>query len=71
MPELQINKDLKQFDINPDIKEIEPESEYNTELMPETSQEKVETKTALKPRGRPKGLKNKVYIPNPEFNRET
>jgi hypothetical protein len=37
MLELQINKNLEQFNINPDIEEIEPESEHDTELMPETS----------------------------------
>ena len=39
--------------------------------MPETTQERVETKTAPKSKGRPKGLKNKVYTLNPEFNKKT
>jgi hypothetical protein len=33
MPKLQINKDLKQLNINFNIK---TESEYNTKLIPET-----------------------------------
>ena len=39
--------------------------------MPKTIQERVETKTIFKSRGQPKGFKNKVYIPNPKFNKET
>ena len=37
--------------------------------MPKTTQEKVKTKMAPKSKGQPKGLKNKVYILNPEFNK--
>ena len=68
MPKLQINKDLKQLDINSNIK---IELEYNTKLILKTIQERVKTKTVLKLRGRPKSLKNKVYTPNPKFNKET
>ena len=68
MPELQINKDLEQLDINSNIK---IKLKYNTKLMPETTQEKVKIKTVPKLRGQPKGLKNKVYTLNPKFNRET
>ena len=67
MLELQINKDLEQLDVDSNI---EPESKHDIELMPETTQ-RVETKTAPKSRGRPKGLKNKVYTPNPKLNKET
>ena len=68
MPKLQINKDLKQLNINFNIK---TESEYNTELMPKSIQERVKTKIVFKLRGQLKGLKNKVYTPSPKFNRET
>src|SRR6266702_6470128 len=68
MLELQINKDLEQPDINSNI---EIELEHDTKLIPETTQERVKTKTAPKSRGRPKGLKNKVYTPNPKLNKET
>ena len=68
MLKLQINKDLKQLNINFNIK---IELEYDIKLMLETTQERVKTKTAPKLKGQPKGLKNKVYILNPEFNKET
>ena len=45
MPKLQINKDLEQLNINFNIK---TESEYNTKLIPKTTQERVETKTVFK-----------------------
>ena len=48
MLELYINKDLEQLDINSSIK---TKSEYNTKLMPETTQERVKTKIAPKLRG--------------------
>ena len=48
MPKLQINKDLKQLNINFNIK---TKSEYNTELIPETIQERVKTKIVLKLKG--------------------
>ena len=68
MPKLQINKDLKQLNINSNIK---TELKYNTKLILKTTQERVKTKTVLKLKGQLKGLKNKVYTPNPKFNRET
>ena len=68
MLKLYINKDLKQLDINSNIK---IKSKHDTKSMLETTQEKVETKTAPKSRGQPKDSKNKVYIPNPKFNRKT
>ena len=48
MPKLQIDEDLKQLNINFNIK---TESEHNTKLMPKTTQERVETKTVFKSRG--------------------
>jgi hypothetical protein len=39
--------------------------------MPETTQERVEIEIIPKLRGQFKGLKNKVPILNPKFNRET
>ena len=48
MPKLQINKDLEQLNINFNI---ETELKYNTKLMPETTQERVKTKTVFKSRG--------------------
>ena len=48
MPKLQIDEDLEQLNINSNIK---TESEYNTELIPETIQKRVKTKTVLKSRG--------------------
>ena len=68
MPKLQINKDLEQLNVDFNIK---IKLEYDIKLMLETTQERVETKMAPKSRGQPKGLKNKVYILNPKFNRET
>ena len=38
--------------------------------MSEAAQEGVKTKPEPKPKGRLKGSKNRVYTPNPEFNRE-
>ena len=68
MPEFQINKDLEQLEVNFKIK---IKLENNTKLILETIQERVKTKIVLKLRGRLKGLKNKVYILNPKFNRGT
>ena len=68
MPKLQINEDLEQLNINSNIK---IKLEYNTELMPETTQERVKTKIVFKSKSQLKGLKNKVHTPNPKFNRET
>ena len=68
MLKLYINKDLEQLDISSNIK---IKLEYNTKLMPETTQERIKTKIVPKSRGQLKGLKNKVYILNPKFNRET
>ena len=68
MPKLQINEDLKQLNINSNIK---TKSEYNTKLILKTTQERVKTKTVLKSKSQLKGLKNKVYTPNPKFNKET
>ena len=68
MLELYINKDLEQLDVNSNIK---IELEYNTKLMLKTTQERVKTKMVPKLKGQLKGLKNKVYILNPKFNRET
>ena len=68
MLELYINKDLEQLDVNSNIK---IKLEYNTELMLEITQERVKTKMVSKLKGWPKGLKNKVYTLNPEFNKET
>ena len=68
MPKLQIDEDLEQLNINFNI---EIELKYNTKLMPETIQERVETKMVFKLRGQLKGLKNKVYTLNPKFNRKT
>ena len=48
MPKLQIDKDLKQLNINSNI---ETELEYNTKLMPKTIQERVKTKIVFKLRG--------------------
>ena len=59
---------MEQLRVNSNIK---PESEFDTKSMLETTQERVKTKTAPKSRGQPKGSKNKVYIPNPKFNKET
>ena len=38
--------------------------------MPEATQKGVKTKLEPKPKGQLKGSKNRVYTPNPEFNRE-
>ena len=48
MPKLQINKDLEQLNVNFNIK---TKSEYDTELIPETTQERVKTKIVFKLRG--------------------
>ena len=48
MLKLQINKDLKQLNINSNIK---TKLEYNTELILETIQERVKTKIVFKSRG--------------------
>ena len=48
---------------------IKPEN--NAKLILKIILEKIKTKIIFKLRGRPKGLKNKVYTPNPKFNRET
>ena len=48
MPKLQINKDLKQLNINFNIK---TELEYDTKLMLKTTQERVKTKIVFKSRG--------------------
>ena len=48
MPKLQIDKDLKQLNINFNIK---TESEYDTKLMLKITQERIKTKTVLKLRG--------------------
>ena len=48
MPKLQINKDLKQLNINFNIK---TELEYNTKLILKTIQERIETKIVFKLRG--------------------
>ena len=48
MPKLQINKDLKQLNINSNIK---TELKYDTELILKTIQERVKTKTVPKLRG--------------------
>ena len=48
MPEAQINEDLEQLGVNFNIK---PKSECDTELIPETTQERVEIKTVPKSRG--------------------
>ena len=48
MPELQINKNLEQLDINSNIK---IKLKYNTKLMPKTTQKRVKTKTVFKSRG--------------------
>ena len=48
MPKLQINKDLEQLNINSNIK---TRLKYNTELMPETIQKRVETKIVFKLKG--------------------
>jgi hypothetical protein len=48
MPEAQINKDLEQLGVDSDI---ELESECDTELMPETTQEKVKIEIVPKSRG--------------------
>ena len=48
MPELQINKDLKQLNANSNIK---IKLEYDTKLMPKTTQEKVKIKMVLKLKG--------------------
>ena len=68
MLELYINEDLEQLNVNSNI---EIKSEHNTKLILETTQERVKPEMVPKSRGQPKGLKNKVYIPNPKFNRET
>ena len=48
IPELYIDKDLEQLDVNSNIK---IKLKYNTKLILETTQEKVKTKIALKSRG--------------------
>jgi hypothetical protein len=48
IPEAQIDEDLEQLGVNSDIK---LKSEYNTELMPKTTQERVKIETVLKLRG--------------------
>ena len=69
----QINEgtDPEQPDVNSDIEQSDQPDEDDTESMPEATQKGVETELEPKPKGRPKGSKNRVYTPNPEFNRET
>ena len=48
MPKLQINEDLEQLNINFNIK---TESEHDTKLILETTQERIKTKIVFKLRG--------------------
>ena len=48
MPKLQIDKDLKQLNINFNIK---TKLEYNTKLILKTTQVKIKTKIVFKLRG--------------------